>query len=187
MTSFIARLLLAAAVVAAARPADAAKRPERRETVVDASFELILPAGWAAERRAGGAVLTGPSAEGVPALISVRHVGPDHALYGTAAAYMKRLTRPSSIPMKGWKNGPVLNMEAAGRKALRLERDTTEFTDPHTIAPKEVAMREEHLALPAVPEAHGFYLLIYTAPRSIDKAQRAVFRALVAKGFKPKL
>lgn len=49
---------------------------------------------------------------------------------------------------------------------------------------KEVAMREDHLAVSA---AQGFYLLIYIAPLSIDKAQRPVFRRLVEKDFKPKL
>ena len=34
--------------------------------------------------------------------------------------------------------------------------------------------------------AKGFYLLVYSAPKSIDAAQRKAFRAMVA-GFKPKL
>ena len=167
-------LLLASALSAAAVPA----------AVIDASYEVSMPSGWTMERRAGGAVFTGPAEEGVSAMISVRYVRPDYSLYGTPEAYMKKLTKPSSIPLSGWKNGPVEKVTAVGRKSLRLERDTTEFTAPHTIAPKEVAMREEHLAVPA---AQGFYLLIYTAPRSIDKAQRAIFRGLVGKGFKPKL
>lgn len=184
MTPIFVRLLLAAALGASALPASGEKKMERRETVVDASFELFMPAGWAMERRAGGAVFTGPAAEGVSSLISVRYVRPDHPMYGTPEAYMKKLTKPSSIPLKGWRNGEVEKVTAAGRKALRLERDTTEFTAPHTVAPKEVAMREEHLAVSA---AQGFYLLIYTAPLSIDKAQRPVFRRLVEKDFKPKL
>ena len=173
MTPLFIRLLLSAVLSAAAAP-----------VVVDASYDLLMPSDWAMDRRGGGAVFTGPAAEGVSALISVRYVRPDHSLYGTAEAYMKRLTRPSSIPLKGWKDGPVEKVSVVGRKALRLERDTTEFTAPHTIAPKEVAMREEHIAVPA---AQGFYLLIYTAPRSIDKTLRPVFRGLVQKGFKPKL
>lgn len=174
MMPVFARLLLTAALGAAALPA----------TVIDASYEVSMPTGWTMERRAGGAVFTGPAAEGVSSLISVRYIRPDDSLYSTPEAYMKRLTKPSSIPLNGWKNGPVVKSMVVGRKSLRLERDTTEFTAPHTIAPKEVAMREEHLAVPA---AHGFYLLIYTAPRSIDKSQRAIFRGLVDKGFKPKL
>lgn len=189
MTPIFARLLLAAAFFAAlgasASPAAGEKNMDRREEyVIDASFELLPPIGWVIERRAGSVLLTGPAAEDVSAVISVRFVRPDHALYGTPEEYMKRLTRPSSIPIKGWKNGDVEKIEAAGRMALRLERDTTEFTAPHTISPKEVAMREEHLALSA---AKGFFLLVYTAPRSIDAAQRPVFRRLVANGFKPKL
>ena len=184
MTPILIHLLLAAALGAAALPAAGGKKMVNRETVVDASFDLTMPADWAMERRAGGAVFTGPSAEGVLSLISVRSVRPDHPMYGTSEAYMKRLTKPSSIPLKGWKNGEVEKVSAAGRKALRLERDTTEFTAPHTVAPKEVAMREEHLAVSA---AQGFYLLIYTAPLSIDKAQRPVFRRLIEKDFKPKL
>ena len=128
--------------------------------------------------------MTGTSAEGVPTRVIVRWVRPDHALYGTPEAYMARFAKGSSIQMKGWKNGTVETISTAGRKALRLRRDTTEFVPPQGMAPKEVAMREEHVAVPA---AKGFYLLIYSAPRSIDAAQNAVFRRLVEKDFKPKL
>lgn len=189
MTQILTRLLfavtLSAAFGTAASPAGGEKGMEHHEnSVIDASFDLLTPAGWTIERRAGGAVLTGPAADGVFALISVRYVGSDHALYGTPEAYMMRLTGPSSIPLKGWKNGEMEKIGAVGRKALRLERDTSEYTAPHSVAPKEVAMREEHLAVSA---EKGFYLLIYTAPRSIDAAQRPVFRRLVEHGFKPKL
>lgn len=176
MTPILAPLMLAAALNAFAAP---------KPAVVDASYEVFMPAEWAIERRAGGAVFTGPAAEGVSALISVRFVRPGDSQYATPEEYMKRLTRPSSIPVKGWKDGAVEKITIAGRKALRLERDTTEFSSPRTMSPKEVAMREEHVAVPA--KTGGFYLLIYTAPASIDKIQRPVFRALIAKGFKPKL
>ena len=186
MTLLFVRLMLVAALGAAASPAAGEKKMERDGKAVpfDDSFELRVPAGWTLERRAGGAVLTGPEAEGVSVLISVRHIRPDDVLYGTPEAYMKRLTKPSSIPIKGWKNGEVKKIGAAGRKALDLERDTSEFVPPHAVDPKEVAVREEHLAVPATK---GFYLLVYTAPRSIDAAQRPVFRRLVEKGFTPKL
>ena len=95
---------------------------------------------------------------------------------------MARLTRPSSIPLKGWKNGPVEKAAAAGRRALRLERDTTEFVPPKGMSAREVAVREEHLAVRADA---GFYLLVYAAPRSIDPVQRRVFRGIV-EGFRPK-
>lgn len=186
MTPILASLALAAALGASAAPSAGGKKVQHQDkpAVVDASYEVFMPAEWAIERRAGGAVFTGPAAEGVSALISVRYVRPDHAQYGTPEEYMKRLTRPSSIPVKGWKDGAVEKISAAGRKALRLERDTTEFTSPRTMSPKEVAMREEHVAVSA---KSGFYLLVYTAPRSIDKALRPVFRGLVETGFKPKL
>lgn len=173
MTPILIQLLVAAALSASAG-----------SDVVDASFEVRLPAGWEMERRGGGAVFTGPSADGIPALISVRYVRPDDPQDRTPKEYMDRLTRPSSIPLKGWKDGPVRRITAAGRKALRVERDTTQTASPRSLEARTVAMREEHVALTA---AKGFYLLVYTAPRSIDKAQRAVFRTFVAKGFKPKL
>lgn len=173
MTPILVQLLLAAALGASAKPG-----------VVDASFEVRLPAGWQMERRGGGAVFTGPSAEGIPALISVRYVRPDDPQDRTPKEYMDRLTRPSSIPLKGWKDGPVRRITAAGREALSVERDTTQTAAPRTLEARTVALREEHVAVSA---AKGFYLLVYTAPRSIDKAQRAVFRDFVEKGFKPKL
>lgn len=171
-------LLLAAVLGASAAPKTAAKA-----AVVDASFELAVPAGWTSERKPDGATLTGPSAEGLPSRVIVRYVKPDHALYRTPDAYMARLNRPSSVPLKGWKNGPVETSSAAGRKSLRMERDTFDYAAPDSVAPKEVAMREEHVAVPA---AKGFYLLVYSAPRSIDAVQRKAFRAALA-GFKPKL
>lgn len=174
MTPALAFLMVASALGAfAAKPA-----------VVDAAYDAFMPAEWVLERRAGGAVFTGPAADGVSALISVRFVRADHPQYATPEEYMKRLTRPSTIALAGWRDGPVQKMPVAGRKALRLERDTTEVSSHRTMSPKEVAMREEHVAVSA---KSGFYLLIYTAPASIDKAQRPVFRGLIEKGFKPKL
>ena len=184
MTTILAGLLLSAAFGAAA-PSTKNKAAERpRQTVVDDSFEVLAPGDWKIERKPAGAVLTGPSAEGLPTRVIVRWVRPDHALYATPEAYMARFTKASLIPMKGWKNGAVETLSAGGRKALRLQRETTEFVPPQGMAPKEVAMREEHVAVTA---AKGFYLLVYTAPRSIDAAQRAEFRRLVETGFKPKL
>lgn len=185
MTPIFTGLLLASALGALAAPPSKTRKMERpAQTVVDSSFEILAPGGWRVERRPNGAILTGPTDEGLPARIIVRWVSPDHQRYGTAEAYMAQLSKPSSMYIKGWKNSAVETVAAAGRKALRLERDTTEYVPPESISPKEVLMREEHLAVPA---AKGFYLLIYTAPRSLDAAQRLVFRRLIEKGFKPKL
>lgn len=181
MISIAIRLLLAAAVGAAAAPKQGGKPVGK--TVVDASFELAVPAGWRSEPKPDGAMLTGPAAEGLASRVVARYVKPGNSLYATPEAYMARLNKPSSVPLKGWKNGPVETAEAAGRKALRMERDTFDYAAPDSVEPKEVAMREEHLAVPA---AKGFYLLVYTAPKSIDAKQRKAFRAMVA-GFKPKL
>ncbi|HAZ09010.1 MAG TPA: hypothetical protein DCZ01_10960 [Elusimicrobia bacterium] len=183
MTLLFMTLLLAGALGAAAAPQPGTKTMgPPGKPVVDASFQLRAPEGWSVEKKPGGAVLTGPAAEGLPARVILRYVRPGHALYADPHAYMARLTKPSSIPMKGWKNGPVEKTVAAGRRALRLERDTTEFIPPESMASKEVAVREEHLAVYA---SAGFYLLVYSAPRSIDAAQRRVWRGIVA-GFKPK-
>ena len=185
MKTMLAGLLLCAALGAAASPPAKAKimtHPEK--TVVDASFEVRAPAGWSVERRTDGAVLTGPSSQGLPARVVVRYVRPDHPLHKSADAYMARLTKASTIPMKGWKDEPLEKLTLAGRPALRLRRETSEFSAPESISPKEVPMREEHVAMPA---KEGFYLLIYTAPLALDKAQRPLFRRLVETGFKPKL
>lgn len=174
-------LLLSLAVLgASAAPKKAAPAPK---TVVDASFECSLPSDWTADRRENGVLLVKASAEGVPARIVVRYVAPGDRQTPDGAAYMARLTKPSAIPMKGWRNGPVETATAAGRKSLRLVRDTTDFAAPDSISPREVPMKEEHLTVPA---AKGFYLLVYTAPRAEDAALRPVFRRVVAS-FKPKL
>lgn len=184
MISIAIRLLLAASTAAFAAPKQGGKSLAQAEKkIIDASFELSVPAGWRSESKPDGTMLTGPAAEGIAARIVARYVKADHALYGTPEAYMARLNKPSSVPLKGWKNGPVESAQAAGRKSLRMERDTFDYAAPDSVEPKEVAMREEHVAVPA---AKGFYLLVYTAPKSIDAAQRKAFRAAVA-GFKPKL
>jgi hypothetical protein len=184
MRRLIDGLLLAAVLgVVSAPRAEGKNAAGPVRSVVDETFEILSPADWAIERKPGGVVLTGPSAEGLPARIVVRWVGSDHALYGTAADYMARLVKPSSIPMKGWENGPLETVAAVGRKALRLRRKTTEFVPPEGVSPKEVAIREEHLAVPA---AGGFYLLVYSAPRALDASQRPVYRRLIRGGFKPK-
>lgn len=139
------------------------------------------PPGWKTERKTDGLMLTGPSAEGIDARVVARWVRSDHKLYGTPKAYMARLTKASSIPTPGWRNGAVENVLVSGRAALRLERDTTDYSSPKSVSPKEVTMREEHVAVPA---KDGFYLLVYAAPLSIDAAQRPVFRRLV-DDFKP--
>lgn len=175
-------LLLIAALSAWAGP-KAEVKSVAQKSFVDASFELPVPAGWAMEAKPDGASLIGPGAEGLPARVVVRYVKPDHALYGTPQAYMARLNKPSSVPLKGWRNGPVESSSAAGRKSLRMERDTFDYAAADSVSPKEVAMREEHVAVPA---ARGFYLLVYSAPRSVDSSQRRAFRAALA-GFKPKL
>jgi hypothetical protein len=184
MMPIFVRLLLVVALSSAALPAAGEQKmePSEKSVVIDAAFGVLMPAGWEIGWRAGGVVFTGPAAEGVSALISVRYVSPDDSMYGTPEEYMNRLTRPSSIPLKGWKNGQVEKVTAADRAALRLERDTTQTTSPHTLEAKGVSLREEHLAVSA---AQGFYMLIYTAPRSIDKEQRPVFRSLI-ESFEPK-
>ena len=173
-------------IILAALLAASSAHAAPRKAIADAAFELHPPAGWKIERaRDGGAVMTGPAAEGIAARVVARWIKADHSLYGTPEAYMARLNRPSSVPLKGWKNGPVESADVAGRKALRMGREATEFADPDTIAPKEVATREEHVAVPG--RSGGFYLLVYSAAASADKARRAEFRRLLEKGFKPKL
>ena len=184
MKLLLAAVMLASALGAAAAPAARkAKMDNPGKRAVDESFEILAPAGWSVDRKADGFLLGGPSADGVPARIIVRWVRPDHALYTTPEAYMARLSRPTAIPMRGWKNGAVEGVTAAGRKALRLERDTTDFVPPESMAPKEVKIREEHVAVPA---AKGFYLIVYSAPLSLDAALRPLFRRMVEKSFKPR-
>lgn len=176
----LSAVLLSLAAWSAAAPKQA---PPAAKSSVAASFEFAQPAGWTSDRREAGVLLTKDTSEGVAARIAVRYIAPGDKLRPDAAAYMKRLTKPPSVPMKGWRNGPVETVSVAGRKALRLERDTTDFAAPDSIAPREVALKEEHVAVPA---AKGYYLLTYAAPRAEDAVLRLVFRR-VAASFKPKL
>lgn len=165
MTRLAAALLLLAGHAAAARTSSV--------EVEGASF--AAPAGWPRERRGDGLVLSGPRAQGVSARIVVRRVRePDPA---EPRAYMDRLSRPSSVPLDEWKAGKVEPRRVGGRAALRLEREASRFADAGSAEPKEVAVREEHVAVPA---EGGYYLLVYSAPRSLDAKTRPAFLRLLS-------
>lgn len=174
-----AALLAASGALAAPRKAAA-----RHETMIDASFECAVPAGWTSQRGDQGVTLLGPRDEsGVAAQISVRYVPPGDPSHKDADAYLARLTAKSSVPMPGWKTGPVTPLAVAGRKARTVERETSEFPPHAAMGAREVAMSEVHVVVPA---EKGFYAVFYYVPRTLDKKARPLLKAFLAS-FKPKL
>lgn len=171
------RLLLLLAAASWAGPKAAPPVP----AVEHALFSCAAPKGWGQDRRPEGIVFWGPKAEGLDARIVVVLVEKDETA-PDPAGYMKRMTKPSVVPLAGFKKGPVKDAAVAGRKALALDADSVDFADAQSIAPKQVKMKERHIAVPA---AKGYYLLEYYSPASIDKKSRAAFQAVVAS-FTPK-
>ncbi len=147
-----------------------------------APFDCPAPKGWSAAPEDGRAEFLGPhDANAVSALIEVRWIAPDDAAQPSADAYVERLLKPGLVSVPGWKTHAPEKLTVAGRKARRVVLETTQFVPPHSRNSKEVAMREEHVVVPA---AKGFYALVYTAPASIAAKNRAAFKAVLA-GFKP--
>jgi hypothetical protein len=184
MKTALAVLLCAALAPAAAAAPKAKKARAPEKTMIDASFELSVPAGWEARRGEDGLTLIGPrGADGVNSQINARYVRPGDKLHKSADAYLERLTAPPDVAMPGWKTGPVEKTTVAGRAARRVSRDTSEFVPPSSMNTKEVPMKEVHVVVPA---EKGFYVLLYYVPAELDAKGKAAFAA-VLKSFKPKL
>ena len=175
---------LAAVLAAPAAAAGKAKPPAMEKTMLDASFECGLPAGWSSTRESDGVTLLGPRDENkLAAQIRVRYVSPANRLYKNVDEYMTRMTKITDLSVPGWKIGKVEPASVAGRKSKRVLNDSSEFVPPGGRDSKEVPMREEHVVVPA---AKGFYVLLYYVPRSLYAPQRPVFLKVLAS-FKPKL
>lgn len=166
------------AALALALTASAAEK-----TLRHAAFAVPVPAGWIAEQEEDGWTLIGPRDRKVAAQISLRYIPPGHPSYADADAYLARLTKKPAFEVPGWKTGPVQDAVVAGRKAKKIENDSSEFVPPRRRDTKEVPMREEHFVVPA---SKGFFVLLYYAPRSISVKNRPAFQK-VLDGFKPKL
>lgn len=180
MKIFLLAVLFAAAPGA---PAAAGQAPSPKKTMSTASFECPIPLAWASQRKDEEAIFTGPvDANKIAARIWIRHVPPEHPLYGTAAAYMERHTRKPDIASPGWTIGKVEEIVVAGRKSQSLVNDTSDFVPPSSMNTKEVPMREEHVTVPATK---GYYVLVYSAPRTLFERHRSAFAKVLA-GFKPK-
>lgn len=173
--------LLSCAVLAAAAPAKSAA-PKERAWSSDA-FSTVLPAAWYAEARPDGVSARSPEDDGgVATVITVRYFAPGGP-EKSVDSYLARQTAKPVVEVHGWSVGTPAPAKVAGRDARRLVNETSEFSPPSGMPPREVPMREEHVLVPA---AKGFYLLLFYAPRSqYAKQKRAFDRALAA--FHPKL
>ena len=180
--SLIALLLVPAAWAApAARVAPAASP---KDLIMSEAFEYALPAGWSRRPNPDGSVvLLGPAdANDVSVLITLRHYPPGDADFESLDAFVARQSAPPVFKCsRPTEKRPDLTV--SGRKAKAFARDASEFVPPSSRDTKEVAMREE---LVAVPASKGFYLLTYYAPKSLHRKNRRAFES-VLKSFKPKL
>lgn len=170
--------LLLAAPLLAAEPA-----PAPAAISSTATFACATPTGWLRIDEDDGVTFVGPrDARKVAALVSVRYAPPGGA-EADAAAYAARLARKPEFDVPGRKTYPPEKVAVAGRASFRVRKDAAEFVPPHAARPERVPLRQEFVVVPA---AKGFYVLLYSAPRSIAAKNRAAFERALAD-FKPKL
>jgi hypothetical protein len=180
MKNLLLAVLLALGPAAAAKPRPAAAPPK---TMIDASFECPVPAGWTALRDEAGLRLAGPSdRRGLAALALIRYVPPGDKHAPSPDAYLKRQTEKGPFTPDGDSAGPVEPVTVAGRPSRRVERRTQELVGEGDDA-KRVPKRELHVVVPA---EKGFYVLLLLTPDSLKTRTYRDFAALTA-GFKPKL
>ncbi|MBI3563707.1 MAG: hypothetical protein HY079_00765 [Elusimicrobia bacterium] len=128
-------------------------------------------------------VFLGPKDKnGVAAQIEVRWVAPGDPSRPDADAYVDRLVKPGLVDVPGWKTHAPEKAVVAGRAARRVVLETSRFVPPHSRRSKEVAIREEHVVVPA---AKGYFVLVYDAPASLAAKNAPAFKAVLA-AFAPK-
>lgn len=187
----MSRLLLPALLLAAAS-AFAAPQPVRDQPPSAPDKDVVLgphpfdcppPKGWTVMPEPDGMSFIGPQdAHGVPAQINVRWVRPGAGGEPSAEAYIARQARPLEARIPGWSVGKPGDAEVAGRKARRVERESSEHVPPSSLKSVEVPMKEEHVAVPA---SQGYFVLLYYAPRSLFAKHRPAFQKTL-DGFAPR-
>lgn len=142
-------------------------------------FSAPVAKGWAAVEEGGRAVLTGRERDGALSRITLEfRAAPE----GGADAYLRRLRGTRTVPLKGETTGAVEAADLGGRAAKRVARVVVLMLPPNSAAARAVALKEEHVVLPA---KGGFFLAVYSVPAALDRESRPAF-ARVLSGFKPK-
>lgn len=182
MNASLLAVLLAVAPAASAEPRRASPAAGAR-SLLDASFECPVPAGWAAQRTPDGVRLAGPSKDGLATLLVLRYVPPDDREFKSADAYLERQSRLGPYASKDDRVEPVKDVLVAGRAAKRVERRGATVVGGEARRGMRVPLREVHVVVPA---AKGFYVLMLLTPEPLY-ARTGKELAAVLAGFKPKL
>lgn len=184
------RELILIAAMCFAFPARAGSQVYSAFTLKEGRFSCQIPSNWSSRREAGleqkekafGVFLTGPrSSEGASTQIEVRYYAPGNAVFPKADDFMSANLKPSVIPRKGEKPPVVEKAVVAGLPAKRFTRKSFQYIPPDSMDTREIPISEEVVLIEA---KDGFYTLSYSAPTSLDAAQRLVFQK-VLNSFKP--
>jgi hypothetical protein len=179
---FLALCLFTAPALAGDAPA-----PYTREGY----FTIVPPAGWTAgsdasalsdkEKKVFGAEFTGPASGEIASRISVRYYAPGNLLHKTMERFIRLHSRPPfGVNTDKKVYGPVKDGLAGNYHAKVFERKVFEYVPAGSMDAKKTPVYEYF----AVVRRAGFYVLRYTAPADIAKANYKAYEAVLAS-FKP--
>lgn len=155
-------------------------------------FSVTPPAGWAAslpssalsekERKIYGVEFAGPSSAAGSARITVNYYAPGNKLHKTPERYIKLHSRPPfGVNTDKKEYGQVKTGLAGNYHAKTFERKVFEYVPAGSMDAQKVAVYERFAV---VPVKRGFYVLRFTAPEALARANLKSYEAALAS-FKP--
>ncbi|OGR79138.1 MAG: hypothetical protein A2X32_11500 [Elusimicrobia bacterium GWC2_64_44] len=157
-------------------------------------FTVNVPAGWRREgepygltdqeKKVYGADFIAPRGGEFPVRISVSYYAPGNLQHPTHEKYIRQhSTPPLGANLDGKVYGKVADGRAGNYYAKVFERKTFEYFPPRTLKAKKVFIYEKFYV---VPVKKGFFVLRYSAPADVARANRTAYEAAVAS-FRPLL
>lgn len=163
----------------------------KKYTMENNFFSCEIPAGWDlirerekdAEYKIYEIQLIGPRADRAPTVINVSYYAKDNPDFIDYRDFLNRNSKNilGETRTKRENYGPVLKVELNKRIAYALERELMVYLHPNTKSDESVSIREQ---LYVVPASEGFYVLHYSASRSIYNNYLQVFER-IAQTFRP--
>ncbi|MDD5084463.1 MAG: hypothetical protein PHE61_00270 [Candidatus Omnitrophica bacterium] len=121
-----------------------------------------------------GIFLKGPrNRENRPPTIYLRYHSGTDPLFPDAKSYLARQLEPGPVPLVGEKTTDVKPVTVGGLSGSRFIRGTFDYIPPHSMDTKEIRVREEYVVLTG---KKGFFVFVYSAPKSLFKHYRPVFQ-----------
>lgn len=155
-------------------------------------FSLTVPGGWSreaepyglsdSEKKVYGTDFLAPDPGQIPVRISVKYYAPGNLVQPTYEKYIK--THASSalganLDKKVY--GKVTSGKAGNYYAKVFERKVFEYFPKRSLKAKKIYIYEKFYV---VPVKHGFYVLRYTSPMNLARANLKTFESSAAT-FRP--